>query len=1233
MLVRLIILLLFMASPAQATIWFDDSFELSTPEAGGWDYAAGWCRPAGGATIHPCLELDQSTEQAHSGSKSMRGTYNAAWSDPNPQTHEQAMTHTIPSSQNVYVRRWEKQVGFVPTSYTGTKIIYYRTAGRAPSTFSIYFFGSRVPSFSVQGIKTTCPPNSGAGAGATQEYQTCNFYPNMAQIPVNNDQWYCIEEHISYGTPGVANGMLEIWINDVQVLGYYNQMFLGTSDHDTNATTGPGIAINGPSSTMVGVQLFKQNGGGFGSANGYVYWDQVASGNERIGCGGAPPVTPDTTPPSAPSGLTSTGQTSSSIALQWTNGTDQVSSSLAAPLESCQGVACTNFQVLTSPSVLNGAVSTFTHAGLPASTTRCYRVRNLDNSGNPSSYSPTVCAATTAAPVAQSPVTLATVTFDSDESPLSNGGTFDGGYTGFGNLDVVSGGVRPSVLGTRGLMSYNDEGSLDNQSCEWTVTTFAGSILTEQGCALMMANAPTATFYLAKAILNGAQHYQIVEYTNGTPVELSGGSGVAWVNGDRGRLEVQDGQFRLYRNGVLWSSASDASLTSGKPGLYAYTASGGGAGSLTFDSANSTQSTSGPSTLSWNHTVGAGSNGGLFVCVVARGFSPGPPAISGVTANGDAMTLVRNTTADWGGGYSTEAQAALYRLVNPDTGVIPIVVSFSSPATRETAAGSISYFGVDQSTPVEASNGSAATSSTATVSVTTLTNNAVVMDCLLGKPNPPASATGGRTERMNRTITDDVGAMSTIVKATAGAQTMPWTLSTSDQYVLSAMSIKPAGGDTGDLSQNVLDNFAVGTWQAVSSDPPVIAGATSDITGANLTYGATAPTYIRVLTGSNTGEVPTSDVEYAIASFPGGRYTAPSALRQNGYSFECFFARDANHVESAGANDYRCNNISLLTQTDTTAPVLTAGFPDGQTLTATSVVLAMTSNELATVKIDTSDVAYDTLANTMETIDQINHAFSVSGLSNGSYTYYACGRDKSIGQNTCTTRTPISFTVNTGGADSTAPTAPANLVCPTLSQTQATCTFEASTDGVGVIGYRATIGNGAPCTPTMIVNPGWSTATTQTLNGLIPNTTYCLIAQGLDAAGNVSASSNVASFTTLPSPDPVPPTVVPHCWATAGSLYTLTLQCDPASDLTGIASYTFEVCTGATCGDFTAIGTKTLPLMTYSDASQDTVYRFRVIARDVSGNVSRRYSKIVTVSTSEIGWTMTPALSPGKRTP
>jgi len=149
-------------------------------------------------------------------------------------------------------------------SGTGGKYHYIKGTGSQSgiSGFFINFYGSRAQGFSLQNHFGHCP-NTGFGP-----YDTCNYYPNLAAVSLNDDQWYCVEYHVKLNTPGIADGIIESWVNGVQSMGYYNVL-----------ARGPVLVNgNGPNSTFDHLTQYTQFNAGLR------YMDDLAVGNTRIGC-------------------------------------------------------------------------------------------------------------------------------------------------------------------------------------------------------------------------------------------------------------------------------------------------------------------------------------------------------------------------------------------------------------------------------------------------------------------------------------------------------------------------------------------------------------------------------------------------------------------------------------------------------------------------------------------------------------------------------------------------------------------------------------------------------------------------------------------------------------------------------------------------------------------------------------------------------------------------------------
>lgn len=99
------------------------------------------------------------------------------------------------------------------------------------------------------------------------------------------------------------------------------------------------------------------------------------------------------------------------------------------------------------------------------------------------------------------------------------------------------------------------------------------------------------------------------------------------------------------------------------------------------------------------------------------------------------------------------------------------------------------------------------------------------------------------------------------------------------------------------------------------------------------------------------------------------------------------------------------------------------------------------------------------------------------------------------------------YTVNivVGTADTTAPSAPTALTASGTTQTTTTLSWNAATDNVGVTGYDVYRGT------TLL---GTVSTTTYNVTGLTAATAYTFSVKAKDAAGNISASSNVVNVTT-----------------------------------------------------------------------------------------------------------------------
>ena len=152
---------------------------------------------------------------------------------------------------------------------------------------------------------------------------------------------------------------------------------------------------------------------------------------------------------------------------------------------------------------------------------------------------------------------------------------------------------------------------------------------------------------------------------------------------------------------------------------------------------------------------------------------------------------------------------------------------------------------------------------------------------------------------------------------------------------------------------------------------------------------------------------------------------------------------------------------------------------------------------------------------------------------------------------------------------------------------------------------------------------GTPTATTYSDTGLSPSTTYRYRVRAVDAAGNLSTYSNIATATTPAVLDTSPPTAPAALTATAAGSSQVRLSWTASTDNVGVAGYRVERCQGTGCTNFAQVGTPTAT--TYSDTglAPSTTYRYQVRAVDASGNLSR-YSAVAEATTGAA-----PATPPG----
>jgi chitodextrinase len=291
--------------------------------------------------------------------------------------------------------------------------------------------------------------------------------------------------------------------------------------------------------------------------------------------------------------------------------------------------------------------------------------------------------------------------------------------------------------------------------------------------------------------------------------------------------------------------------------------------------------------------------------------------------------------------------------------------------------------------------------------------------------------------------------------------------------------------------------------------------------------------------------------------------------------------------------------------TDTTAPTVAISAPaQSSTVSGTISVSATAADNIAVVGV--RFLLDGAALGAEDTSSPYSTSWNTATASNGAHTLAAVARDAA---GNSTTSTSITVTVSN---DTTPPTTPTSLVASNITTSSVTISWNASTDNVGVAGYRV-YRNGSQI--------GTTSSTSFTDSGLSSGTSYSYNVAAFDAAGNTSAQSaglSVTTTTSTPS-DTTPPTVPSGLTATNVTSSQVSFQWSPSTDNVGVAGYRVYR-NGA------LIGTVTTTNFTDGGRSASTTYTYNVAAFDAAGNASAQSANLVVTTSAPPGDTTPPSV-------
>ncbi len=446
------------------------------------------------------------------------------------------------------------------------------------------------------------------------------------------------------------------------------------------------------------------------------------------------------------------------------------------------------------------------------------------------------------------------------------------------------------------------------------------------------------------------------------------------------------------------------------------------------------------------------------------------------------------------------------------------------------------------------------------------------------------------------------------------------TASTSYSYRVRATD---AAGNLSNFSNTASANTQAGSDTTPPTPPTALAATASSSTQIGLTW--TASTDNVGVTGYRiercTGASCTSFAQI-------GTTTGATTFSNSGLTASTSYSYRVRATDAAGNLSNFSNTASANTQagSDTTPPTP----PTALAATASSSTQIGLTWTASTDNVSVTGYRVERCTGTgCTSFAQIGTStvtsFSDSGrTASTSYSYRVRATDAAGNLSNYSNTAPI---ITLSGPDTTPPTAPSSLVATASSSTQIGLTWTASTDNVGVTGYRIERCTGSGCSS--FTQIGTTTgATTFSNSGLTTSTSYSYRVRATDAAGNLSNFSNTASANTQAGSDTAPPTPPTGLAATASSSTQIGLTWTASTDNVGVTGYRIERCTGASCTSFAQIGTTTgATTFSNSGLTASTSYSYRVRATDAAGNLST-YSNTASATTPSSGGSTTVSVSP-----
>lgn len=320
-------------------------------------------------------------------------------------------------------------------------------------------------------------------------------------------------------------------------------------------------------------------------------------------------------------------------------------------------------------------------------------------------------------------------------------------------------------------------------------------------------------------------------------------------------------------------------------------------------------------------------------------------------------------------------------------------------------------------------------------------------------------------------------------KATGGAVNITFTTGTALVSASTNANILPTGGGLGNATYTIDTVGPTLSLTAPANAATIELGSTQSVT-ATATDSASS----------------VAKVEFYVD----GSLVSTDTASPYSYSWNTTGVTEGSHAVYAKAYDSFSNvstsSTSTVTVKDATAPTVSITSPVASaTITGTTAIAATAADNTGGKGIAKVEFYVDGTLKGTDTTSPYSYSWDSATYADGSHSLTAKAYDAAATQNS---KTSSAVTVTVDNSDKTSPSAPGNLRATANTYTSISLAWNASTDNVGVTGYRLSR-NG-----TQIYS---GTALAYTDTALAEGTTYSYSVVAYDAKGNSSAATTLST--------------------------------------------------------------------------------------------------------------------------